>query len=45
MQGLERGEDSPSERGASRCSRKTHHALVDGVAGVDITAVLFDTAR
>jgi diacylglycerol O-acyltransferase len=23
---------------------KTHHALVDGVAGVDITAVLFDTA-
>ena len=24
---------------------KTHHALVDGIAGVDITAVLFDTAR
>lgn len=23
---------------------KTHHCLVDGVAGVDITAVLFDTA-
>jgi WS/DGAT/MGAT family acyltransferase len=23
---------------------KTHHALVDGVAGVDITAVLYDTA-
>src|SRR6185295_5380329 len=23
---------------------KTHHALVDGVAGVDITSVLFDTA-
>jgi WS/DGAT/MGAT family acyltransferase len=24
---------------------KTHHALVDGVSGVDITAVLFDTDR
>jgi diacylglycerol O-acyltransferase / wax synthase len=24
---------------------KTHHALVDGVSGVDITTVLFDTAR
>jgi WS/DGAT/MGAT family acyltransferase len=24
---------------------KTHHALVDGVSGVDITGVLFDTAR
>jgi diacylglycerol O-acyltransferase len=23
---------------------KTHHALVDGVSGIDITAVLFDTA-
>ena len=24
---------------------KSHHALVDGVSGVDITTVLFDTAR
>jgi diacylglycerol O-acyltransferase / wax synthase len=24
---------------------KTHHALVDGVSGIDITTVLFDTAR
>jgi WS/DGAT/MGAT family acyltransferase len=24
---------------------KTHHALVDGISGVDITTVLFDTAR
>ncbi|MBA3327843.1 MAG: wax ester/triacylglycerol synthase family O-acyltransferase [Solirubrobacterales bacterium] len=24
---------------------KTHHALVDGIAGVDIATVLFDTAR
>jgi diacylglycerol O-acyltransferase len=24
---------------------KTHHALVDGVSGVDITTVLFDTSR
>ena len=24
---------------------KTHHALVDGVSGVDIVSVLFDTAR
>ncbi|HXP28509.1 MAG TPA: wax ester/triacylglycerol synthase family O-acyltransferase [Solirubrobacteraceae bacterium] len=24
---------------------KTHHALVDGVSGVDITTVLFDTAK
>ena len=23
---------------------KTHHALVDGISGVDITTVLFDTA-
>ena len=28
-----------------RLRRKTHHALVDGVSGVDITTVLFDPAR
>src|SRR5438105_1047772 len=30
-----------------RCAlvAKTHHALVDGISGVDITTVLFDTAR
>ena len=30
---------------ASRSIAKTHHALVDGISGVDITTVLFDTAR
>src|SRR3954452_8792399 len=44
VQGLERGEDSPSEAPRFALLSKTHHALVDGVAGVDITAVLFDTA-
>jgi len=38
----------PGQDGESRARfallSKTHHALVDGVAGVDITAVLFDTA-
>ena len=29
---------------ASRCCRKTHHALVDGVSGVDIATVLFDAS-
>ena len=29
---------------ASRSSTKSHHALVDGVSGVDITTVLFDAA-
>jgi diacylglycerol O-acyltransferase len=32
------------ERARFALLSKTHHALVDGVAGVDITAVLFDTA-
>jgi diacylglycerol O-acyltransferase / wax synthase len=45
VQGLERGEDSPSDAPRFALLSKTHHALVDGVAGVDITAVLFDTAR
>ena len=31
-------------RTASRSISKTHHALVDGVWGVDITSVLFDTS-
>ena len=30
---------------ASRVLAKTHHALVDGISGVDIATVLFDTAR
>jgi WS/DGAT/MGAT family acyltransferase len=40
------GGDSEGSQPASRFAllSKTHHALVDGVAGVDITAVLFDTA-
>jgi diacylglycerol O-acyltransferase / wax synthase len=33
-----------SERPRFALLSKTHHALVDGVAGVDITSVLFDTA-
>ncbi len=32
-------------RGRFALVAKTHHALVDGVSGVDITTVLFDTAR
>jgi diacylglycerol O-acyltransferase / wax synthase len=43
VQGLERGDESPSEARRFALLSKTHHALVDGVAGVDITAVLFDT--
>ena len=35
--------DAPED--ALRARRKTHHCLVDGVAGVDITTVLFDTER
>jgi diacylglycerol O-acyltransferase / wax synthase len=44
VQGMDRGKGE--EDGESRFAllTKTHHALVDGVAGVDITAVLFDTA-
>jgi WS/DGAT/MGAT family acyltransferase len=44
VQGLARGESSPSDAPRFALLSKTHHALVDGVAGVDITAVLFDTA-
>ena len=32
-------------RGRFALVAKTHHALVDGISGVDITTVLFDTAR
>jgi WS/DGAT/MGAT family acyltransferase len=45
VHGLERGEESPTDAPRFSLLSKTHHALVDGVAGVDITAVLFDTAR
>jgi diacylglycerol O-acyltransferase len=45
VQGLERGDESPSEAARFALLAKTHHALVDGVAGVDVTAVLFDTQR
>jgi diacylglycerol O-acyltransferase / wax synthase len=45
VQGLERGESSPSQAARFALLAKTHHAVIDGVAGVDITAVLFDTAR
>jgi WS/DGAT/MGAT family acyltransferase len=32
-------------RGGFALVSKTHHALVDGISGVDIATVLFDTAR
>src|ERR671921_785378 len=37
---------APGPDGAERFAviSKTHHALVDGVSGVDITSVLFDTS-
>jgi diacylglycerol O-acyltransferase / wax synthase len=38
------GDGAAAERHRFALLSKTHHALVDGVAGVDITAVLFDTA-
>jgi diacylglycerol O-acyltransferase len=38
------GDQSDEEKPRFALLSKTHHALVDGVAGVDITAVLFDTA-
>lgn len=44
VQGLEREGDSPTEAKRFALLSKTHHCLVDGVAGVDITAVMFDTA-
>jgi diacylglycerol O-acyltransferase len=45
VQGLERTGESPDEAKRFALLSKTHHCLVDGIAGVDITAVLFDTAR
>jgi diacylglycerol O-acyltransferase len=45
VQGLERTGESPDEAQRFALLSKTHHCLVDGIAGVDITAVLFDTAR
>jgi len=36
--------DKPPQERRFALLAKTHHCLVDGVAGVDITAVLFDTA-
>jgi len=44
VQDLDRGDSSPGEAEHFALLSKTHHCLVDGVAGVDITAVLFDTA-
>jgi diacylglycerol O-acyltransferase / wax synthase len=44
VQGLERGEDTPAQAARFALLSKTHHAVIDGVAGVDITSVLFDTA-
>jgi WS/DGAT/MGAT family acyltransferase len=44
VQGLERTGESPSEANRFALLSKTHHAVIDGIAGVDITAVLFDTA-
>jgi WS/DGAT/MGAT family acyltransferase len=44
VQGLDRDGGSPDDGSRFALLSKTHHCLVDGVAGVDITAVLFDTA-
>src|SRR4051812_26393040 len=44
VQGLGRGDSSPGEADRFPLLSKPPHCLVDGVAGVDITAVLFDTA-
>jgi diacylglycerol O-acyltransferase len=45
VQGLDREGDSPNDAGRFALLSKTHHCLVDGIAGVDITAVMFDAAR
>jgi WS/DGAT/MGAT family acyltransferase len=44
VQGLDRTGASPEEARRFALLSKTHHCLVDGIAGVDITAVLFDTS-
>jgi diacylglycerol O-acyltransferase len=45
VQGLDRTGDSPDDAGRFALLSKTHHSMIDGIAGVDITAVLFDAAR
>jgi len=42
VQGLERGEGGAAAGARFALISKTHHALVDGVSGVDIATVLFD---
>ena len=44
VQGLQRTGGSPDEAERFALLSKTHHCLVDGIAGVDITTVLFDTS-
>jgi WS/DGAT/MGAT family acyltransferase len=45
VHGLERTGESVDEANRFALLSKTHHCLVDGIAGVDISAVIFDTAR
>jgi diacylglycerol O-acyltransferase / wax synthase len=44
VQGLNRAGTPADEAERFALLSKTHHCLVDGVAGVDLTSVLFDTA-
>ncbi len=44
VQGVDREDGDPSEGSRFALLAKTHHCLVDGVAGVDISSVLFDSA-
>jgi WS/DGAT/MGAT family acyltransferase len=44
VQGVHRAGESADQAERFALLSKTHHCLVDGVAGVDLTAVLFDTA-
>jgi diacylglycerol O-acyltransferase len=43
VHGLDRSGESADEAKRFALLSKTHHALVDGVAGVDLTSVMFDT--
>jgi diacylglycerol O-acyltransferase len=45
VQGVHRAGESPDQAERFALLSKTHHCLVDGIAGVDITAVMFDTDR
>jgi WS/DGAT/MGAT family acyltransferase len=45
VHGLGRTGESADEAERFALLSKTHHCLVDGIAGVDISAVIFDTAR